>query len=202
MQRTLDRVEWKDVPLDQAVEELRARSGANIVVDWKALEDAGIDRQETLIDLKVHDVTTASALRLVLDQASGGTVRLSFRGEDNVVHVSTVELLNRLHYLRIYEASDIIDDLAEVARRHSWQSPGSMQYNGGYYAPGELTDLVKGTSDADVWMEGGGVFSATVWGGKLAVNATPEIHVQDTELLRSLRSRAKAVSPTTTEVTP
>src|SRR5436190_17297133 len=71
LNRTLPEVKFDGVALVDAVDFLRDITDANIVVNWKALEAAGVTR-ETLVNIKLRGVTLRKALTLILAEASAG----------------------------------------------------------------------------------------------------------------------------------
>jgi type II secretory pathway component GspD/PulD (secretin)/tetratricopeptide (TPR) repeat protein len=76
---------FKDVPLSQAIDDLSSLSGVNIVRDKAALDDGGINLEQPL-SLKVENISLKSALTLLLNQA-----KLTYMIRDEVLQVTTNE---------------------------------------------------------------------------------------------------------------
>ena len=77
--------------LENVVDYFRNVTGQNFVVDWAALEQAGVTR-DTPVTMRVANLSADQALRLVLRQVAQAEP-LSFRPVDGVVAVSTVRVL-------------------------------------------------------------------------------------------------------------
>jgi hypothetical protein len=101
---------------EQAVEELRRRFGANIVVRWNTVMEA--DR-EAPVDVDLRDVTLAAALRAVLDQTSTAPP-LDYTVRDGIVVVSYVWDIKADLVLRCYNVADFgagTDELVLVIQK-------------------------------------------------------------------------------------
>jgi hypothetical protein len=95
------------VPLSDAVEFLRDVTSTNLFVNWKALEAAGVDRN-TVVTARLRDVKFAKALKTILNDAGGGTVKLNYEVDDGVITISTEEDLSRNVNTRVYDIRDLI----------------------------------------------------------------------------------------------
>src|SRR5205085_2146147 len=82
-------------------------SGANIFVNWKALEAAGVDRNAP-VSARLRNIKFSKALTIILDSVSGGTVQLGFTTEDGVVTVSTRDDLEKDVVTEVYDVRDLI----------------------------------------------------------------------------------------------
>jgi type II secretory pathway component GspD/PulD (secretin) len=116
-------------PLSKVIDFLRNISGTNLVVDWKTLETAGVQK-DTPISLQIRDVTLRKMLQLVLNQASPNAP-LSFAVDGNIIQVTTQEALDKQLVTKVY----IVDDLVVVPNTNV-QAPRinltSMTGSGGY----------------------------------------------------------------------
>jgi hypothetical protein len=110
----ISNVDFEKAVLGKAIELLANKTGANIVVDWRGLEAAGVGHATT-VDLHVKDVTMAQALTLVLRDAGGASVELGWRAEGNVIEVSTLESVNRATVMRVYDVRELIRDCIEFS---------------------------------------------------------------------------------------
>jgi general secretion pathway protein D len=104
--RRLPSVQFKDTPLSDAIDFLRDLTGANILVNWNALQAAGIDKQTVTINASLHDVPFSKVLTIVLDQAGPG--KLGYNIEDGVITISTMDELNKKVVTRVYDISDLL----------------------------------------------------------------------------------------------
>ncbi|MCD6378211.1 MAG: hypothetical protein J7L99_05115 [Planctomycetes bacterium] len=107
---TLRRVDFSDISLKEAIDFIRDASGANIHVNWRALETIGITR-DTKINLKARDISIARLLTLITDQLSVGQDKYSsvyWVVEDGVVEIATGEALNRSTRVEVYDISDLL----------------------------------------------------------------------------------------------
>ena len=107
---TLRRVDFSDIPLKDAIDFIRDASGANIHVNWRALETIGITR-DTKINLKARDISIERLLTLITDQLSVGQDKYSsvyWVVDDGVVEIATGEALNRSTRVEVYDISDLL----------------------------------------------------------------------------------------------
>lgn len=108
-----------NVSLERVLNYLRDTSGANVVVNWRVLEEQANVTRETPITLSVREVSLRKVLRLVLDQASP-EVPLVFPVESNVISVTTEQEADKNMITRVY----IVDDL--VMTNNNPAPPPSM----------------------------------------------------------------------------
>jgi hypothetical protein len=90
LEKRLPEVRLENIPLADAIDELREISGSNVFVNWRALEGVGIDKT-TPVSARLRDVTLARALRMILLDVGGGNVKLDFINDDGVIAISTEE---------------------------------------------------------------------------------------------------------------
>jgi hypothetical protein len=77
-------------PLGNVIESLGDITDANLVVNWNALEQMGIDKN-TPITLKLSRVPAHAVLRTVLDLAAGQSGKLAFTTADGITTISSRE---------------------------------------------------------------------------------------------------------------
>lgn len=78
-ERNLPEVNFVDVPFADVIEFLRDVSGANLFVNWRALEHVGVDR-ETPVTMRMKNVSFVTVLRLLLDSTAPGVLRHNTEG--------------------------------------------------------------------------------------------------------------------------
>ena len=80
---TLPELRFDSISLSDAIDFLTDVSGANIHVNWRALEDAGIGR-DTTVNLRLRSVPLRKVLSMVLSEAGSG-VLLTYEGHVKLV---------------------------------------------------------------------------------------------------------------------
>jgi type II secretory pathway component GspD/PulD (secretin) len=98
------------IPLNQAIDFIRETWGANIFVNWQAIQDAGVD-PEQLVNLNLKDVSLRTAIETVFDLAAGKlepTARPTFIVDAGIIHISTRELLNQRTATIVYDITDLV----------------------------------------------------------------------------------------------
>jgi beta-lactamase regulating signal transducer with metallopeptidase domain len=88
LDRVLPEVSFDGVAFTDVLDFFRDVSGANVVVDWKGLESAGVNRN-TPLSYKAKDVRFRGALKEILTLAGDAKHPVTFAAADGVVFVST-----------------------------------------------------------------------------------------------------------------
>jgi hypothetical protein len=104
------KVEFVKLSLENAITYFREASETNIVVNWKALEQSGLTR-DTEITLEVRNVTFATGLSLVLEQANGRLGKFSrayWVIDSGIVKISTGSALNMKTRTRVWDVADLV----------------------------------------------------------------------------------------------
>lgn len=202
-EKTVD-VVFNKLPLGEAIRYLRDVTGANVWVNWRVLDVAGIEpKQEVTLDLQ--QVQAIIALRFLLLEASNGSLRLGYRFQDGVLMISTIEDLARDTVTRVYDVRDLILELMKgpifpTTRpvqsiqpagppTPATQPSGGGLFGGGAYRYGydeplteqeasdALVRLIQETISPTVWREAGGSTGAVrALRGRLVVTLCPEDH--------------------------
>src|SRR5262249_17757734 len=110
---------YKDVPLAQVLNDLRQWQGLNIVLDKKALEEAGIS-PDLKINIQLENVALKSALNITLRIAD-----LVCKIQDNVILVTTPRAAQGAVICKTY-------DIAEIVRagKFHWKHKEGSQHDG------------------------------------------------------------------------
>ena len=206
LNRTLPEMNFDGVALTDCVDFLRDITSANIVVNWKALEGAGVT-PETLVNLKLRGVSLRKALSLMLAEAGGGE-GITYTLDEGVIEITTTELANKKVYTRVYPIGDLMMEIPNfVAPSFSLESnnSGSGGSGGGSSGGGgggifsesggegdrgeaegnkktreereeELVSLVRETIYPDVWRENGGTASIRIFRDNMVVTAPRNVH--------------------------
>jgi len=101
---------FNETPLEDVISFLRNVSGANIVVNWKALEAIKVETK-TPITIKASDLSVARVLDLVLDQLSSAPSKFDrayWVIDEGVVTVSTGSALNVDLKTRVFDVGDVL----------------------------------------------------------------------------------------------
>ena len=154
LQKQLDRklpdLTFKDDKLLDVVDFLRDVTGANIFINWRALELAGIEK-ETKISVHFKDVKFEKALATIIEIAGAGKAKLGSEVDEGVITVTTAEDLQQHTIVtKTYDIRDLLHGKALVGKMQ--QSPAEM--------PRERVELVMklvtGTIDSESWRDNGG----------------------------------------------
>jgi hypothetical protein len=209
LSRVLDEVRFDDTPLEQVFDRIREETHANISVDWRSLEAAGIDKS-TPVRLHVWDVRASTVMSEVLELVGGDTVRLGCRIADGIARVTTGDELAKMTVLRIYDVRTLLKNVVASRRRLAAElgglpapatapvNPNSMGATSAAARPSssgdpyvdavdELASIIRETIEPDTWRENGGsIASLNDWAGRLLIQHTPEGHRDIEALLKKL----------------
>ena len=147
--------------------------GANIVVEWGWLEQAGVDRKAP-VTLRVKNVKFGRALDLVLSSAAAN-VPLGYTVDGNIIRISTREHLDSISDVRVYDVRDIIASEVQIQ---------------------DLTKLITESVAPDSWRDSGGsVGVIRPTRNKLVVSQTPMNHREIRSVLQMLRQQPHEPAP-------
>lgn len=104
-------VKFTNVALKDALEFLRDVTGANIHVNWKAIEAAGVS-QDINVNMRLREVQFRKALGMLLNEAGAGTA-LTYYFDQNVLEVTTRELADKEMFTRVYSVEDLVLDVPD-----------------------------------------------------------------------------------------
>jgi type II secretory pathway component GspD/PulD (secretin) len=93
---------FSNVPLRQAIEEMRAMTGINIIPDMPALEEDRVS-METPVTMKLDNVSLKSSLNLLL-----GQVKLTYVVKDEVLQVTTERHARGKLSTRTFSVADLV----------------------------------------------------------------------------------------------
>jgi hypothetical protein len=148
--------------LDDDLRILEEQVGVKIVVDWQALEHAGV-RRDAAATVNLRRVPAEKALKELLAEAGGAQVALRYVVEDGVVKVSTVEALDNRgpQFVRVFDVRDMIEPLQTrvefPARGERVTKLGKKE---GAEQRAEVVKEILGTIEEivapDTWVDNGG----------------------------------------------
>ncbi|MGC8624461.1 MAG: hypothetical protein ACP5VQ_04270 [Phycisphaerae bacterium] len=106
--RNVPKIVVNQQPFSSVVHLLRRQTGANIVVNWNALANAGVQKN-TPISLTLRDVPFEKVLSLVLQQAQGsGGTQLGYSISGGVLTISTNDQLAQVKTTRVFDIQDLL----------------------------------------------------------------------------------------------
>jgi len=114
----VDKVDWQDNTFEEVLDWLRDKSDGkvNIIPRWTTLADVDVD-PDKLVTLNLMNTSVQNVLDEVLSQLND-TGDATYRGEGNILRISTKQDFNRKLEMRIYDVTDIllrIPDFSESA---------------------------------------------------------------------------------------
>jgi len=106
LNQRIPEVRFDNVALKDCIDFLHDAYDANIHINWKILEAAGIS-QSTTVNMRLRDVTLRKALNLMLSEAGAG-VALTFYVDEGVIEITTTEQADKQVVTRIYPVDDLL----------------------------------------------------------------------------------------------
>ena len=189
LDRRVPEMNFDAKPFKDVIEELRSTSGLDLVVNWRALEAAGIDR-EAPVSARLRNAKFAKVLRTVLDDVGGGTVELEYTIDEGALSITTEEDLNRNTITKVYDIRDLITDIPDYAppgEARAELKPAPATQPGESLAK-QIALLIQETVQPEAWRDAGGtVGSIRELAGQFVITATPQMHTQVEALLNQLR---------------
>jgi len=131
----VESVDWVETTFEEVIDWLRdlSEDRVNVIPRWSALSAESV-AQESLITLKLKNVTVAEVLSEVLSQLSEDDT-LGYHAARNNLRISTKQHFDRKLYVRIYDVTDILfrvyDFGEEAPQIDLQQTRGGGQGGGG-----------------------------------------------------------------------
>jgi beta-lactamase regulating signal transducer with metallopeptidase domain len=196
LDRPLPDVKLDNLALTDALDFLEDVASVEIETDWKALADAGVERDARVI-ANLQNVKLANALRLILDVAGGDVAALDYAAGGDVIRVSTRQALGRVT-TRVYD----VRDLLTAAGADADEPPDPVAAETRRALLEELATLIKEAVDPASWRGDGPVAGdLRELRGQFVVTQSRENHRQIIVLLEQLRetrgpgANARAAAP-------
>jgi beta-lactamase regulating signal transducer with metallopeptidase domain/type II secretory pathway component GspD/PulD (secretin) len=197
--RLLPEIDFKGVGLGDTIDFLRDVSGANVFVNWKALEAAGIKR-DAPVTARLKDVQFSKALQIILDSAAGAGNRLAFSADKSVITISTADDIAGNTTTRVYDIRDLLvnvpDYLPDPPQDIELQSdhPTAATQPESHAAAkaqverqkriDEVIKLIQETVEPAAW---GKIAQVRELSGQLIVTASKRMHESLVQLVTQLR---------------
>jgi hypothetical protein len=192
---------FQGVTFGDAIDFIRDVSGANISVNWKAIEATGVTR-DSQVNMHLNGVRMRKALEMLLTEVAGGDT-LTYVVDQGVIEITTRELADKMLITRVYPVEDlimVIPDFTDApafsleAAQNAGSGGGSSQGGGQAQVANqlftgngqstnteqvktkaeraqELVDLIEAVVFPDIWKENGGTSSVRYYNGMLVVTA-------------------------------
>jgi general secretion pathway protein D len=112
LERKLPEINFNGNNFVDVIDFLRDVTSANLFVNWRALETAGITK-EAPVTARLKDVKFSKALKTILDDVGGGTVKLSYTIDEGVITISTADDLAKNTATRTYDIRDLLVDVPD-----------------------------------------------------------------------------------------
>lgn len=198
LNRRIPEVAFDATPLGDALDTLRDTAGINLRVDWKALENAGVDRAAP-VTFRLRNVTVRKALDMLLREAGAGT-KLAYEIDDGLVEVTTQEVADARLVTMTYDVRDLLFrpldagappqlefQLEPVERGGGGGGGGNLFPGAGGQGQGagdvppaqrgqELVELITSSIRPDIWNVNGGPASVRFFNGLLIITAPRSVH--------------------------
>ena len=196
-------VAYDGIPFVDFINDLRERTGANIVVKSSALDHSGVDLSYP-VSIRISSVPASKVLQLVLEMVGGELTPLDYViDEDGIVILSTVENLNQYSEIRMYNVSDLVGEepLVTAPTGGGFSGLGGFAGSGGTpRAPSSpltgstaLIPLLQEQIEPETWRANGGLVGVVSYYNKtLIVRHTPKVHEQVYRFLQMLRQARAA----------
>ncbi|GIW75440.1 MAG: hypothetical protein KatS3mg104_0503 [Phycisphaerae bacterium] len=177
LEKSLPEIRFQDVAFADVIDFLRDTTQANIFVNWKALEAAGIDRNAP-VSTRLRNVKFSKVLKTILDSVGGGaTSQVSYTVDEGVITISTTEDLARNVETRTYDIRDLIIAIPDFTNAPDF----SLTDNGN-------NTTGTGTTGSGGGFGGGGLFGSNSSNNNEEDEETPtraELVEQITNLIRT-----------------
>lgn len=171
-------------PFEEVIDFLRDTSGANLFVNWKALEAAGVQRK-TPITCRLRNVSFRKALGTVLDLAGAPKARLAFDVNEGVIMIGTADSLEGPPTTRVYDVTALlIDDNSDSKTPAELLARKKQSIE-------EIATLIRETVKADKWIDKDPAAKGTIRSSpdnqQLVITQTLAAHEAIRSLLDQLR---------------
>lgn len=161
-------IELIDVSLADALKRLQNEHNLQFFIDLAALRDSGIEPETTNVTIKLNQLSTRTALRLMLKSLS-----LTFVPRDGLITITTPDVADKEKLVRVYNCRDILfsrDHFLGTAPgtegsvgTYEYSSPvagggsGGGGSGGGFFAIGDDVSTGPGSMTPQMGGMGGGM---------------------------------------------
>lgn len=189
-------VDWAQIKLQHAVDNLRQELGVDVQLDPEGLEEAGVDKEREIESLACHDRRGDQVLRLLLEP-----LHMSYVIKNGAVMLTSEEKAGEQLTTRAYNVRDLLEPWSPKRNQAAgagplpvpsgtkvvWSEKGAYARTEYQEAAYEVMDLVTSHVAPDSWADNGGSGSMSIYRGLLIVSQTEGVHGEVEMLLRQLR---------------
>lgn len=202
---------FEDAALEDVLSFIATVTNLNIDVDWDALSDIGIEREDE-VSLDLREISARVVLDRVLEKASPDDFsRADWAVQDGVLVVASDEKLRENTFIVIYDIRDLLFEIRDFTRRPNLDLDQILQASQGGGGGGgggsifddddedldgrteqeilaDLLDIIQTNVDFEGWRQNGGDTGIVQeLNGNLIITNTAKNHRQIQRLLRQLR---------------
>lgn len=112
LRRVIRKVDFDEVGLVDALDELATAMNINLIVRWRQLEAAGIDADDP-VSLSVANMRFGDVLLLVLEAVGIGPDELAYSATPDTIVISTYADITSQMVVRIYDVKDLTMETVE-----------------------------------------------------------------------------------------
>jgi len=113
LQRRIPMVQYDDTTFGDVLDDLRSKSGSNIVANWQSLANLGIDKS-TPVSLNLRNMSAGRVLKIILQNLSSPYARVSYIIQDEIVFIASAEDLDMIFEVRVYEIADVLMETKDL----------------------------------------------------------------------------------------
>ncbi len=153
LHKNVDEVNWEENTFEEVLGWLndQAEGSVNVIPKWTQLRNAGVN-EDSLVTLKLRDVTVAIVLNEVLDQISQGDPP-SYRAIGNVLRLSTKSDFAAKMEVRVYEIMDLAFRIPDMGRNAPTVDLQSASRSGGQGGGGGQSVFANASSSSSEDLE-------------------------------------------------
>ena len=111
LNQRMPEVKFQGQSLRDCMDFIRDVSGANIHVNWRALEAAGVTG-DTPVYVRLRDVPLRKVLNVLLSEAAPGT-NLTYYSSEGVIEVTTSEIADAEMVTKVYPVEDLLIEVPD-----------------------------------------------------------------------------------------
>ncbi|MGD8450461.1 MAG: hypothetical protein PVJ57_01465 [Phycisphaerae bacterium] len=204
LNQRIPEVSFESVPFEQIMEWVGELTGANVVVRWQIIEDAGIERDKPLT-IRVKNLRLSQVLWMIMNEAAGSDVRLAYRAAGSLLILSTQDDLGQEMIVKVYDVADLLTSAPRFNNAATMDPAQALNQSGGQGGGGGnnqlfqsnqnnqnesrdqegtgtdiqvIIDLIQGTVEPDSWVANGGLGHIHPFNKSLVVYNSLLVHQQ------------------------
>src|SRR5688572_10003962 len=145
--RRVARVDYDNISLSTVIDAFRDMAGANIHVNWKALEAVGIDRN-TPVTIHLGNVPLRKVLKTIFKDLGPTENLVTYYVDEGVIEVTTREIADQKLITKVYPIGDLLMEVPNFAGPNV-QLSNVGQGGGGRGGGGGGSSLLSESNNSD-----------------------------------------------------